>query len=257
MRVIITLENNDDKPLILPFSYNKMITALVYNSLYDTDYATSVHDRNSYKYFSISRVFMYKYEFNQYRNEFNVSNGKITFQVTSPSAEFITNLVKGLTTSDDIHLNGNSLICSNINIEDNLGLHYQQEYKTLSPILSRTSYDSGLGFKTYDLNAGEDKFYENLGKTIVNKYNSYYGVEQYDVDDILVYSNMRDVARTNVKIKSTDGFEINNRAYMMDIVVRCSRKLQEFVCDCGLGEKTAMGFGCLKPVESTENKLLF
>ena len=247
MRIIIELSNNNPQTTLkIPLNYNEIISGIVYTTLKDKQYATKLHDHKGFKYFTISRIYMYNYRCNPEKNEFIIYDNKIKFQVSSPDNTFINQLMQGLLEKETLRLGHYKVKCTEIKIDEEPTLQTKTEYKTLSPILVRTQEIRDNKPKTIDLNPSQPQFYKQLAENITRKYNQYYNKEIYTPENINIYSNMRKVKGVRIALKSRNGITMYNRAYMMDINVEAPIQLQQFLYDTGLGERTAMGFGFIK-----------
>jgi len=92
-----------------------------------------------------------------------------------------------------------------------------------------------------DLYPKDAKFYENLHTNLVARYEEFYGRGvEHDFFDVL------DV--TDVKPKRISIGNSHRRCSLMKMTLEASPELLGFAYDAGLGEKNAMGFGCLEVV---------
>lgn len=241
MRIIIRL--NSERPIKVPFNYNNIITGIVYTTLQDKEYSNYLHEHKGFKYFTISQLHFHNYHVNKKEGYFHVREG-FTFTVSCPEKFFILTLMEGLSGQKHVYLNNQPLTVESIMVEPEIVKKETMNYRTLSPILVRSKRVIDGVEKVYDLNPSEPDFYRQIEKLVVKKYNQFYGVEKYTLEDIVVTSQMRHVKGVRVALKKRGNVTFN-RAYFMDLEVTAPVALQDFLYDCGLGEKTAMGFGCI------------
>ena len=242
MRIRIRLQT-ETQQIKVPFNYNTILTGIIYTTLHDQGYSNYLHTSKGFKYWSISQMYFHNYHIDKVNNCFHVDGG-FTFIVSCPDTYFITSLMEGLLEREHISVNGQRLLVDEVLVLDHPQLSVSTEYYTLSPICVRTKREVDGKLKQYDLNPSEQQFYDNIGKLICKKYNQYHDQEKYTSDDVHVTSKMMHIKGVRVAIRKGK-YTIYNRAYFMDIRVTAPLELQEFLYDCGLGEKTAMGFGCI------------
>ncbi len=152
--------------------------------------------------------------------------------------------MEGLLERQHIYIHNQPVFVDSVNVEPYFAKNVITDYYTLSPICVRTKREIDGKIKQYDLSPSEEQFYTQIQQLIIKKYNQYYGKEKYTDEDIQVSSQMRKVKGVRVAIQKGE-YVTYNRAYFMDITVTAPPELQDFIYDCGLGEKTAMGFGCI------------
>jgi CRISPR-associated endoribonuclease Cas6 len=116
-------------------------------------------------------------------------------------------------------------------------------FKTISPIIARTKKEINGELKTRELTPTDQKFYENLEKNLVRKYNQFYDKEK-KMDNIKISSDMKFVKRKRIAIEK-DKVKTYHRAFMMDINIEGDLDLIKFGYNCGIGEKNSLGFGMI------------
>ena len=241
MRIIIRL--NSDNTIRVPFNYNSIITGIIYTTLHDKQYSNNLHEDKGFKYFTISQLYFYKFSIDQLGEQFLVRDG-FSFIVSCPDNYFINTLMQGLTEQQYVWLNNQRLIVEYITVEPYFQKDVTTTYYTLSPILVRGKKLIDNKEKAYDLNPSEPQFYKQIRELLIKKYNQYYHNNEYSSEDIQVNSQMRNIRGVRIAIKKQEQ-TIYNRAYFMDLTITAPPPLQDFIYACGVGEKTAMGFGCI------------
>lgn len=245
MRIQIHLKTMRGDPLFVPFEYQHIIQGIIYSTLKSDEYRRHLHNTNRYKYFNYGKLFMYNFKTNT--DGFDVPSGHISFILCSPSKDFINQFMQGILHKDTIQFKDTPMKVSKIEVLEKPVLNKTQEYDTLSPILI-THYNKNTG-KRHDYNPSEQEFFEYLENNLVQKYNQYMKKAEYSIHDIHIYTKLRKVKGLRVQIKTKE-CSTYNRAYLMDIVVDAPLPLQYFLYDAGLGHKTSIGFGCVKPHQS-------
>ena len=241
MRIIIRL--NSDNTIRVPFNYNSIITGIIYTTLHDKQYSNTLHEDKGFKYFTISQLYFYKFSIDQLGEQFLVRDG-FSFIVSCPDNYFINTLMQGLTEQQYVWLNNQRLTVEYITVEPYFQKDVTTTYYTLSPILVRGKKLIDNKEKVYDLNPSEPQFYKQIRELLIKKYNQYYHNNEYSSEDIQVNSQMRNIRGVRIAIKKQKQ-TIYNRAYFMDLIITAPPPLQDFLYDCGVGQKTAMGFGCI------------
>ena len=241
MRIIIRL--NSENTIKVPFNYNSIITGIIYTTLHDKHYSNHLHEDKGFKYFTISQLYFYKFNIDHTHQQFNVKDG-FSFIVSCPDNYFINTLMQGLAEQQYVWLNNQRLTVESIMVEPYFKKDVTTTYYTLSPILVRTKRLIDGKEKVHDLNPSETQFYTQIRELLIKKHNQYHNKEEYTTSDIQVTSQMRNTRGVRIAIKKHDNITYN-RSYFMDLTITAPPPLQDFIYDCGVGEKTAMGFGCI------------
>lgn len=254
MRILIRLKNTEKKTII-PFNYNTILAGIVYTTLSDKGYSNYLHENKGFKYWSISKIYFHNYKTNTSKREFIVYDG-LSFIVSCPDNYFITTLMDGLIQRQYVWIKGQRLVVESVKVEPTFEKEEDMQYHALSPICVRSKRVIDGELKQYDLNPSEPQFFNQICELVVKKYNQFYDNEKYVPSDVHVSSQMRNVKGVRIAIKNK-GYITYNRAYYLDLLVSAPPVLQDFLYDCGLGEKTAMGFGCVGIGEYNKRKQKF
>ncbi len=91
--------------------------------------------------------------------------------------------------------------------------------------------------KEVDLYPTEPKFYENLHRNLVERFSEFYGKAPVDHFDVIETADIKPK-----RIKISEGYRRYN---LISLRIQASPELLKFAYDAGLGEKNAMGFGCV------------
>ncbi|HEY9246949.1 MAG TPA: CRISPR-associated endoribonuclease Cas6, partial [Candidatus Methanoperedens sp.] len=90
----------------------------------------------------------------------------------------------------------------------------------------------------------EPKFYENLHRNLVERFNEFYGKAPSDYFDV---TETADIKPKRIKIA-----ESYRRCSLMSLKIQASPELLKFAYDAGLGEKNAMGFGYMEIMDKEQ-----
>lgn len=244
MRLKIILKSKKNK-LKIPFNYNHIVSAIIYNKIYDLEFAQKLHSSNSYKFFTFSNIHIHK--FRQVKDGFLSQNGTIDFLISSPDDYLIKTLVEGFLEDQTVKFIGEDLLVQKIELLPVPEFAQKLKVKAISPIIARTKKEVDGELKIWDLAPSEEQFYRNLENNLINKYKQFHSLEVTD-KKIKISSEMRYVKSKRISIDKGDE-KTFHRAYMMDLVLEGDVELIKFAYNSNLGEKGALGFGMIKVVE--------
>lgn len=240
MRLKIHLSSEKGK-LHIPFNYNHIISAIIYNKIADLELAKKIHDSKSYKYFTFSQLKINNFKLLE--NGFLSKNGKISFIISSPNENLIKNLVNGFLDGLTVDFMNEKLTVEKIELLRELDSNNKLNVKTLSPVIARTKKEVDGKMKIWDLSPG-DHFFKNLENNLISKYLDYNNLEETD-KKIKISSEMRNVKGKRISLKNGNVTTFH-RAYMMDLILEGDFDLIKFGYDAGIGEKCGLGFGLIK-----------
>ena len=241
MRLKITLKSKKNR-LKIPFNYNHIVSAIIYNKIYDLEFAQKLHSSNSYKFYTFSNIHIHK--FRQLKDGFLSQNGTIDFLISSPDDYLIKTLVEGFLEDQTVNFIGEDLLVQKIELLPVPEFKEKVKVKTLSPIIARTKKEVDGELKTWDLAPSEEQFYRNLENNLINKYKEFNELEETD-KKIKISSEMRHVKSKRIAIDKGEE-QTFHRAFLMDLVLEGDLDLIKFAYDSGLGEKSGFGFGMVK-----------
>lgn len=242
MRLKINLKAK--KNFKVPFSYNHILSSIIYNKIVDLDLAHELHTSNSFKFFNFSQLNIPKRKIVD--DGIIAKNGKMNFYLSSPDDLLIKNLVSGFVDDLEIKFKNDTLIVEKVEALKTPDFTEKSEFKTISPINIRDMREVNGVIKRVDL-APSDKFFNGIENNLIKKYCIFNDIESTD-KKIKVYSEMANVKRKRITIPKGPNTTYH-RAYMMDLILEGDIDLIEFAYDVGLGEKNSMGFGMVKYIE--------
>ncbi len=242
MRLEIILKGKNN--FKVPFNYNHILSAIIYNKIADLNFANELHSSKSFKFFTFSQIYIPKRRI--VKDGIIAKDGVISFYISSPNDFLIKSLVDGFLEDSEINFQNQKLTIQKIEALKTPEFSSKSEFKTLAPIIVRTKKEIDGELKIWDL-APSDKFFKSLENNLIKKYIKFNNLTKTD-KKINIYSDMNFVKRKRISINKGNA-TTHHRAYMMDLILEGDRDLIEFAYDVGIGEKNSMGFGMVKLLE--------
>lgn len=242
MRLEIILKGKNN--FKVPFNYNHILSAIIYNKIADLNFANELHSSKSFKFFTFSQIYIPKRRI--VKDGIIAKDGVISFYISSPNDFLIKSLVDGFLEDLEISFQNQKLTIQKIEALKTPEFSSKSEFKTLAPIIVRTKKEIDGKLKIWDL-APSDKFFKSLENNLIKKYIKFNNLTKTD-KKINIYSDMNFVKRKRISINK-DNATTHHRAYMMDLILEGDLDLIEFAYDVGIGEKNSMGFGMVKLLE--------
>lgn len=242
MRLEIILKGKNN--FKVPFNYNHILSAIIYNKISDLNFANELHSSKSFKFFTFSQIYIPKRRI--VKDGIIAKDGVISFYISSPNDFLIKSLVDGFLEDLEISFQNQKLTIQKIEALKTPEFSSKSEFKTLAPIIVRTKKEIDGELKIWDL-APSDKFFKSLKNNLIKKYIKFNNLTKTD-KKINIYSDMNFVKRKRISINKGNA-TTHHRAYMMDLILEGDLDLIEFAYDVGIGEKNSMGFGMIKLLE--------
>lgn len=242
MRLEIILKGKNN--FKVPFNYNHILSAIIYNKIADLNFANELHSSKSFKFFTFSQIYIPKRRI--VKDGIIAKDGVISFYISSPNDFLIKSLVDGFLEDLEISFQNQKLTIQKIEALKTPEFSSKSEFKTLAPIIVRTKKEIDGELKIWDL-APSDKFFKSLENNLIKKYIKFNNLTKTD-KKINIYSDMNFVKRKRISINKGNA-TTHHRAYMMDLILEGDLDLIEFAYDVGIGEKNSMGFGIVKLLE--------
>lgn len=242
MRLEIILKGKNN--FKVPFNYNHILSAIIYNKIADLNFANELHSSKSFKFFTFSQIYIPKRRI--VKDGIIAKDGVISFYISSPNDFLIKSLVDGFLEDLEISFQNQKLTIQKIEALKTPEFSSKSEFKTLAPIIVRTKKEIDGELKIWDL-APSDKFFKSLENNLIKKYIKFNNLTKTD-KKINIYSDMNFVKRKRISINKSNA-TTHHRAYMMDLILEGDLDLIEFAYDVGIGEKNSMGFGMVKLLE--------
>jgi len=238
MRINLVFHYDGSYPI--PFNRNYAISSWIYRCInfYNREYSEILHFDRDIKLFVFSDLYIPKYRVS--KEGIFTSENDVSFYLSSPRSEFISNLVKGLLNDIDkntLTLRNALLKIKSIETLRSIEFADSTLFKALSPIVTSTFKEG----KIYYLSPDKEKFYENLKTNLRKKYLMVHG-KQYkkEINIEPIYEKFPRKIKYSIEIKKGHviGFKI-------PLKIIASNKLLETAYECGIGEKNSQGFGML------------
>lgn len=223
----------------LGYDYQYWLASMLLDRLdtADGDLADFLHSHTGYKFYTFSNLRLE----DRGRSNSGLQFRNAHFFLTSPDKKFIESFSSGLLQKPEFNLGHTEFVVKSIEILDNLDVPSKCTMKTLSPIYVKTQREVDGELKDWDLYAEDGKFYENLHRNLVDRYEEYHGVkpenDHFDVTEVHHFKGRRYTIAGD-----------NRRCSELVFDVQGSKELLEFGYEAGFGEKNAMGFGCVEVV---------
>lgn len=202
------------------------------------DLAARLHRSRGFKFYCFSNLLPEDGKTD--RRGLNFSTARLI--ISSPDDEFIKIFAEGLLTSPEFHLKQRPFICTSVQLVDDIPLGTTATMTTLSPILVRTVREDGGNKKEWELYPRDGKFYDNLHRNLLSRYEEFYGYPP--PEDIFEISKLIWMKPKRVEIDGTP-----RRCSLMTFRINASEALMKFAYQAGLGERQAMGFGCIEVIK--------
>jgi CRISPR-associated endoribonuclease Cas6 len=238
MRCKVSIKKVSSGPLHYDYQYG--LASMLYSKLAisNIELADKTHSKKGFKFYTFSNLIL--------EDRIPVKNGlnfrTAHFFLSSPDPEFIRSFAEGLLLEPEFSLENNenrvSFVIERIEVLPVVQFSNKCTFRTLSPIYLKTLRNQEDRLVEFDLYPKDSKFHENLHKNLVARYEEFYGSKiDKDFFEIL---NIPDFKPKRVKIENN-----YRRCSLMDIYLSANKELLQFAYDSGLGEKNAMGFGCV------------
>ncbi len=247
MRSKITILNLSKTPINYNYQYG--IASLLYLKLAESDVqlANQIHAHQGFKFYTFSNLILEDKKHCKTGLHFDRAH----FFLSSPDSRFIKSFSEGLLMNPDFYLEGLhskvDFVIERIEILPPLKFNNECTFTTISPIYVKTLRNKNGKLREFDLYPNEPKFYENLHKNLVHRYSEFHGTppekEHFDIVEV------SDIKPKRIKIAGHF-----RRCSLMRLKIQANPELLRFAYDAGLGEKNAMGFGCLDVIEKQQDK---
>ncbi len=209
----------------------------------DIKLANETHAHQGFKFYTFSNlVLMYRIH-----SESGLCFERAFFILSSPDDRFIKSFTEGLLQQPEFYLDGPNgradFAIERIEILKEISPGEECWFKTLSPIYVKTMRKENETLREIDLYPTEPKFYENIHRNLINRFSEFYGKSPVDIFDVIETADIKPK-----RIRIADSYR---RCSLMSLKIQASPELLKFAYDAGLGEKNAMGFGCVDLLSSS------
>ncbi|AKB19486.1 MULTISPECIES: CRISPR-associated endoribonuclease Cas6 [unclassified Methanosarcina] len=238
MRCRVSVRKISSGPLHYDYQYG--LASMLYLKLAasNIDLADKTHSKKGFKFYTFSNLILD----DRIPEKSGLNFRKAHFFLSSPDPEFIRSFAEGLLLEPEFFLgngeNKASFIIERIEVLPAVHFSDTCTFRTLSPIYLKTLRKQEERLVEFDLYPKDSKFHENLHKNLVARYEEFYGSKiEKDFFEVMSIPNFKPK-----RVKVGDNYR---RCSLMDLSLSANSELLEFAYDAGLGEKNAMGFGCV------------
>jgi len=244
LRSKITIRNLSNLPVNFDYQYG--LASMLYFKLADADVrlANEIHAHQGFKFYTFSNLVL----MNRKACKSGLCFERAYFILSSPDDRFIRSFTEGLLQQPEFYLDGPrgriDLVIERIEILKEPSFGDECLFRTLSPIYIKTIRKENECLREIDLYPTEPKFYENLHRNLTERFSEFYGKEPVDHFDVVQTADINPR-----RIKIADSYR---RCSLMSLRIQASPELLKFAYDAGLGEKNAMGFGCVDVVQGSK-----
>ncbi|MEA2053922.1 MAG: CRISPR-associated endoribonuclease Cas6 [Candidatus Thermoplasmatota archaeon] len=229
---------------LLPYDYQYAMASMLYEKLAvgNVKLADEVHFHQGFKFYNFSNLLLE----NRRPSGKGLAFENAYFILTSPDAVFIKSFTEGLLQEPEFNLYKENFVVIRIEILKQMELKSPCTFKTSSPIFVKTMREKDGKLVEWDLYPKDGKFHENVHKNLVKRYTEYYGNglsnDHFEIINVKNFKPKRIIIGGGIQATP-------RRCSLMTFTVEASKELLQFAYDAGIGEKNAMGFGCLEVVE--------
>ncbi len=229
---------------LLPFDYQYALASMLYGKLAlgNIKLANESHSHHGFKFYNFSNLVIQDRKPSRKGLVFEDAY----FVLSSPDVEFVRSFAEGLLQEPDFHLYDQKFIVNKIEILEQKNLTSPSTFRAISPIFVKTLREEDGELKEWDLYPTDGKFHENIHKNLVERYTEYHGSPPEK--DHFYINRIRYFKGKRILIGSGEN-ATPRRCSLITFDLEASPELLNFAYDAGIGEKNAMGFGCLEVVE--------
>lgn len=232
--------------LELPFSYNHIVQAAIYDSI-EPELAAFLHEKGfesggrNFKLFSFSRL-SGKFEIDKNLNRIRFAD-TVELVISSPLDRFCQSIANGMLTKGHIRLGNCDVQVEKMTVQQFKVSGERVILKTLSPIVvySTLLRPDGRKYTCY-FQPGEPDYDSLVGNNLRKKYQAFYGKEVPEGE-----VRVRKLGQMRQNVVSYKDTII--KGYSGKVVVTGPEELLQMAVDAGIAGKGSQGFGCVEVVE--------
>ena len=257
MRFRVGLRKLSASPLPFHYQYPLACWFLRCLNVGDPELADEVHASTGFKPYCFSNLLLSESRISGEGLEFT----RAAVVLSSPDSTFLRAFAEGLLTQPGFELRRRRFVVEDVQVLPDPLLGSRARFRTLSPVYAKTAREAeplvtaeGSGgaatlldgkppLREWDLYPSDGKFYENVHRNLVERFTDFHGrPPERDAFEIV---DVKDVKPKRVQIGS--GHQLTHRRCAhFSFTALGNPELLRFLHDAGLGEKQAMGFGCVE-----------
>jgi CRISPR-associated endoribonuclease Cas6 len=252
----------------IPYNTNHSIAAWIYGRLESAspEFAAFLHDRGymgpdgkARKLFTFSRLkFMTKPQFKKTHIVVH-KDSRIELIIATPMfEEFVQHLVMGLFENNSLRISGahgepaEFPILTVTKVEEPAFVS-NMDFRTLSPVVLKTAVEQEDGLGTYYYRVLDEGLSEAVRKSLINKYQTIHQGSPADTKlefqpdhDYIERKGGPDRVSTLITVREVEGHPIRVKGITCPFALSGSQDLMKTAWHAGIGDYTAMGFGCVE-----------
>ncbi len=239
LRAKIEIEKISTEPLAYDYQY--LLASMLLHRLKSAkgELSSFLHSHTGYKYYTFSNIILE----DRIKHNGGLQFSKGYFYISAIDPDFIEGFVTGLLQEPEFILGRVKFSVKTVSILRKQEIPNKCTMKTLSPIYVKTNrLDDKGNLKEWDLRPQDQKFHENLHKNLCNRYYKRYG--RKPKEDHFEITKIHHLKERRNKIKNS-----YRKCTELKFDVQGSQELLQFAYEVGLGEKNAMGFGCMEVIK--------
>ncbi len=257
----------------ITYNTNHSIAAWIYGRIEKAspEFSAFLHDRGytgpdgkARKLFTFSRLkFCSKPEFKKTHIVIKKDSQVELIVATPMFEEFVQHLVMGLFENNSLRIAGargepaEFPVLTVTRVEEP-EFHAEMDFRTLSPVVLKTAVEKEDGLGTYYYRVLDEGLSEAVRKSLINKYQTIHQRPPADTKlefspdhDYIERKGGPDRVSTLITVREVEGNPIRVKGITCPFSLSGSTKLIETAWHAGIGDYTAMGFGCVE--EKSDN----
>lgn len=239
MQLIIHIKNTDD--FSIPMSYNYQLMSAIYRLIGGNDSLSEFIHNGGYRSGEAAfKLFCFSPLCGDHRisGKQIIFDSSISFEVRSPSGEFIDTLRFALFEQGNIRLFDRDLEVKMIEYLDRHINNHTMRIRTSSPIVLKQTID---GRQTVCYSPEDSEFDELINLNLYRKFTAAFGIEPPSTVDLTLTSRPKKVV---TRIKGTWV-----TAYHASFEMHAHPAVAQLLYDTGLGSRNSQGFGMFDILE--------
>lgn len=251
MRIIMSLKP-ERVPCPIPFSYAHALTAVIYGFLNRAshDYARFLHDEGyrvgtkRFKLFTFSQLLIPQRRITP--EAIICLSEQITWQISSPTTEFMEHLAAGLLQLGEMTLGTHRFDIVRAEVAPPPTFTEEMRFCCLSPIVVSAAHKRSGKLMARYLRADDPELSEAIRKNLLKKFVLVHGREPASCEFLMEFDGeyLRRKAEEIYRLVDYKGTKI--KAVMAPFTVRGSAELIQMGYEAGFGEKNSMGLGMVE-----------
>lgn len=242
----LKIKFKSDTVIVLPIDYNYYIQSMIYKNISDEQFADFLHNKGysyetrTFKMFTFSRL-EGNSRLNKVTKEISFIDKEMTLIISSANDKMIEYLSCSFMLNDTCYLKGNNLKIDSVEILKEAITDNVIEVTTLTPVVV---YSTLASRQTVYYSPEDYCFNNRIRENIIRKFSAFTGTPIEHLKDIDFQINVKKGRKIIKKVVKYKNFIIIG--YLSTFVLRGESNILQFAYDCGIGDKSSLGFGLLQ-----------